>query len=97
VIRYRLRQLEGLLSRLSAAATGRTTTRPRRLQTAKDVIDVLEEQMEALRSDVGIGAVEKARAIAYLAGAARKAIETGTLAARLEMLETVLNKRSKEK
>lgn len=38
-------------------------------------------------------AVQKARAIGYLAGIARKAIETGTLAARLEMLEAVLRQR----
>jgi hypothetical protein len=97
VIRFRLRQLEALLSRLSPAARGRKAASPRRLQTAADVINLLEEQVEALRADSGIGAVEKARVIGYLAGAARKAIETGNLAARLEMLELVLKNRSKEK
>jgi hypothetical protein len=37
--------------------------------------------------------VQKARAIGYLAGLARKAIETGTLADRLEMLDTILRQR----
>jgi len=41
--------------------------------------------------------VEKARALAYLAGVARKAIETGTLAARLELMEQVLEQRSKDR
>ena len=51
------------------------------------MIDLLQEQVEAVRSAVGVGAVEKARAIGYLAGLARHAIETGYLAARLEKLE----------
>jgi hypothetical protein len=66
---------------------------PRRLQTAQDVIDLLQEQVEALRAERWAGAVPKARAIGYLAGISRKAIETGTLAARLEMLEAVLRQR----
>jgi hypothetical protein len=37
--------------------------------------------------------VPRARTIGYLAGIARKAIETGHLAARLEMLEAVLKQR----
>ncbi len=97
MIRYRLRQLEALLSRLSAAARGRPAVPPRRLQTAKDVIDVLEEQVELLRTETGIGAVERARAIAYLAGQARQAIEAGELAARLEALEAVLKRRDEKR
>ena len=96
MIRYRLRQLEALLSRLSAAARGRPAVQPRQLQSAADVLDVLEEQVEALRAETGIGAVEKARAIAYLVSVARRAIETSELAARLEMLEAVLKQRSKK-
>ncbi len=57
------------------------------------MIDLLQEQVEALRSERWAGAVQKARAIGYLAGIARKAIETGTLAARLAMLEAVLRQR----
>jgi len=51
------------------------------------------------RSDsprVAGGTLEKARPVGYLAGQARKAIETGTLAARLEMLEKVLEQREGE-
>jgi hypothetical protein len=66
---------------------------PRRLQTAHDVIDLLQEQVEALRAQRWAGAVQKARAIGYLAGIARKAIETGIIAERMEILETVLQQR----
>ncbi len=65
----------------------------RRLQTVQDVIDLLEEQAEVLRADDGAGAVAKARAVGYLAGQARQAIATGQIAARIDMLETVLQQR----
>jgi hypothetical protein len=58
------------------------------------VIDLLQEQVEAVRAETAATTVEKARTIAYLAGMARKAIETGCLAARLEMLEAVLKQRN---
>jgi hypothetical protein len=66
---------------------------PRRLQTAQDIIDLLQEQVAVLRATRWADALQKARAIGYLAGIARKAIETGTLADRLEMLEAVLHQR----
>jgi hypothetical protein len=89
----RLRRLETLLSRLAALLRGPAAPLPRRLQTAQDVIDLLEEQVQAVRANTGAGTLEKARAIASLAGVARKAIETGCLAARLEMLEAILKQR----
>jgi hypothetical protein len=64
-----------------------------RLQTAQDIIDLLQEQVAALRATRWADALQKARAIGYLAGIARKAIETGTLADRLEMLDVVLRQR----
>jgi hypothetical protein len=96
MLKYRVRQLEALLHRLASARRGGEAPRPRQLQTAQDVIDVLQEQMEALRLEPWLGPAEKARAIASLAGQARKAIETGTLAARLEMLEKVLKDREEK-
>ena len=87
--KQRIRRLEALVERLDTAEK----PPPRRLQTAQDVIDLLQEQVEALRAERWAGAVQKARAIGYLAGIARKAIETGTLAARLAMLEAVLRQR----
>jgi hypothetical protein len=87
--KQRIRRLETLVQQLDAGEK----PPPRRLQTAQDVIDLLQEQVEALRAERWAGAVQKARAIGYLAGIARKAIETGNLAARLAMLEAVLRQR----
>jgi hypothetical protein len=80
------------------AAVGRLARRgpppkPQPLQDARDVVQLVHEQVEAVRADGTATLLERARAIGYLAGIARKAIETGTLAARLEMLEAVLTKR----
>lgn len=88
----RLRRLENLVERLAAVLCGHTAPPPRQLQTAQDVIDLLQEQVEAVRAVPGTGAVEKARAIGYLAGIARHAIETGNLVARLEVLEAAQNR-----
>src|SRR5262249_14829374 len=65
-----------------------------RLQTAADVLQLLGEQVEAVRAEREAGTLEKARTIGYLAGIALKAIEAGNLAARIEMLEAVLKQRN---
>jgi hypothetical protein len=67
---------------------------PFRLQTASDVLSLLEEQVAAVRADGAAGTLEKARAVGYLAGVTLKAIEAGNLAARVEMLEAVLKQRN---
>jgi hypothetical protein len=67
---------------------------PFRIQTAADVLTLLEEQVEAVRAEEDAGTLEKARAVGYLAGIALKAIEAGNLAARIEMLEAVLKQRN---
>ena len=67
-----------------------------RLQTAQDVLDLLEDQVGALLEDEDIGTAERARTVGYLAGVTLKAIEAGNLAARIEMLEDVLKKRQSE-
>jgi hypothetical protein len=67
---------------------------PFRLQTASDVLALVEEQVEAVRFEEEAGTLEKARTVGFLAGVALKAIEAGNLAARVEMLETVLQQRS---
>jgi hypothetical protein len=76
-----------------SASPGSTQRPSRRLRTAQDVIDLLEEQIEAVRADAEASPPEKARLIAQLAGIALKAIETGNLARRLEALETILKQR----
>ena len=87
MIKSRLRRMEVLLNRLSGVMHALPAPPPRQLQTAKDVIGLLQEQVEALRAETWVGPVEKARALGYLAGVARKAIETGDLEVRLEKLE----------
>jgi putative ABC transport system permease protein len=67
-----------------------------RLQTAADVMALLEEQVNAVRSEPEAKALEKARTVGYLAGIALKAIEAGNMAARLEALEAVLKQRNGE-
>lgn len=67
-----------------------------RLRTASDVLDLLEEQVDAVVKDVDSTALEKARCVGYLAGISLKAIECGNMAARLEALEAVLKCRKKE-
>jgi hypothetical protein len=63
------------------------------MRTAEDILRLLEELAVAVRADPFARPVEKARALGCLAGVALKAIEAGKLAARLEMLEAVLQER----
>src|SRR5262249_47834560 len=69
---------------------------PFRLQTAADVLALLEEQVAAVRAEREAGTLEKARTVGYLAGVALKAIEAGNLAARIEILERLLRQRNGE-
>jgi hypothetical protein len=64
-----------------------------RLRTARDVLELLEQQIEAVRNDAEANTLEKARTIGYLAGVSLRAIEAGDLAARLEALELTLKQR----
>src|SRR5690349_15989673 len=65
-----------------------------RLQTAQDVLDLLEEQINAVRADTQAGKLEKARTVGYLAAIVLKAIEAGNVAARIEALEQILKRRN---
>ena len=94
MFKQRLRRVESILH---SGDSGQAKPSSRRLQTVQDVIDLLEEQVEAVRAAPWTGPLDKARAIAYLAAVARKTIEGGVLAARIEMLETVLNQRKEQK
>lgn len=64
-----------------------------RLDTANDVIALIENQVEAVLNDEAAGTLEKARCIGFLAGVSLKAIEAGNIAGRLEALETTLKLR----
>jgi hypothetical protein len=94
MIKQRLRRIEAFLNHSEPCA--RTRPPPRRLQTVQDLIDLLEEQVDVVRAAPWASPLDKARAIAYLAGVARKALEAGVLAARIEMLESVLEQRKEQ-
>jgi len=64
-----------------------------RLQTAQDVLALIGEQVDIVRSDTETGKLEKARCLGYLATIALRAIETGELATRLEAIERTLKQR----
>jgi hypothetical protein len=65
------------------------------LETADDVIALIEYQVQAVLVNPNAGALEKARCVAYLANVSLRAIECGNLAARVEAVETVLKIRKK--
>jgi hypothetical protein len=66
-----------------------------RLATARDILDLVESQVEAVLADDELRTAERARVIALLAGTALRAIEAGDLAGRLESLERALGHRAK--
>jgi hypothetical protein len=70
-----------------------TALAPTRLKSGADVLAILEKQIDAVRNDARAGPLAKARLVGYLAGLGLKAVETGNLEARIEMLEAVLKQR----
>ena len=64
-----------------------------RLQTARDVLDLISEQVQAVREEKEAGTLEKARCIGYLASVALKAVEVSELADRVEAVEKALKSR----
>ena len=70
------------LHRAGECTTPGTTRLPGefRLQRATDVLDLIAEQIEAVRAEADAGTLEKARCIGYLSGIALKAIEAGDMA-----------------
>ena len=66
---------------------------PRRVAAA-DVLDLLEQQVAAVRTATDAGPLEKARTVGYLAAITLKAIEAGDMAAQVEALEAVLKRRN---
>jgi hypothetical protein len=64
-----------------------------RLQTAQDVIDLLEGQVAAVLGSKA-DTITKARTVTYVAGVILRAIENGNLSARIEALESVLGRRN---
>lgn len=97
MIKIHIRRMELLVNRLAAVLRAPAPPPPRQLQSAQDVIDLLHEQVEALRAEAQASVVPKARALGYLAELARKAIETNSLATRLEALERTMKSGNEEK
>jgi hypothetical protein len=64
-----------------------------RVQTAADVLDLLSNEIEAVRGDPEAKTLEKARVVGYLAGIALRAVEVAQLSGRVEALEAVLKAR----
>jgi hypothetical protein len=68
---------------------------PFRLQTAADVLDLLGEEIGAVRADPEAGTLEKARVVGYLTSIALRAVEVADVSARVEALEAVLKHRKR--
>ena len=64
-----------------------------RLETAQSILELLAEQVQAVRIDKESGVLEKARCVGYLAAIALKAIENAGVEARLAALEQILKVR----
>jgi hypothetical protein len=100
--RQRAAKAESARRHRAAGVEPRRGTRPPllsgevRVETARDVLAVLEAQVAAVLGDEELGTAERARVIATLAGVALRAIEAGDLAARVEALERVLRGREAE-
>ena len=60
---------------------------PFRLQTARDALALIEEQIGLVRNDTEAGTLEKARRVGYLAGVGLKAVEVVDAVGRVEALE----------
>jgi hypothetical protein len=66
---------------------------PLPLNQPSDVLELLAEQANAVRMDLGADPLERARTLAVLAGISLRAMELRDLAARLEAVERVLKLR----
>jgi hypothetical protein len=62
-----------------------------RLRTAQDLLEVVEEQIEAVRADPAVGTIERARCIGSLTGVALRTLEQRDLTRRIEALEAILS------
>ena len=65
-----------------------------RLQTAKDVLALLADQVAAVQAAPDADVFDRARTVGFLASIALRAIEAGDQAARIEALERALKVRA---
>jgi hypothetical protein len=64
-----------------------------RLRAARDVLELVAEQVGAVRNETEAGTIEKARCLGYLATIALRAVEVAELADRVDSLERALKAR----
>jgi hypothetical protein len=62
-----------------------------RLRTAQDLVDLVQEQIDAVRRDPAARPIEKARCIGALVSVALRSLEQRDLTSRIEALEAILN------
>ena len=74
---------------------GTRNPNPVQIQTAKDILSLLEETINEVKA-ADADTLVKARCVAYLASVALRAVETGDLAERLEILEMALKPRRRK-
>jgi len=63
------------------------------VRTAADLLQLLEDEINAVRADRSLRPLERARVIAALSPLVLRAIETSNLEARLDAVEAVLKPR----
>lgn len=66
---------------------------PVRIETAQDILRLLSEAVGEVRAEDRAGALDRARAVGYLAGIALRAVETASLEARLLAVEEAMGLR----
>lgn len=83
--------------RRNGGSTPRQTLIPleMRIQTAQDVLDLMNTQVNAVLNDKSITTLECARCITYMAGTMLKAVELVEIGPRLEALEDIMQSRKK--
>jgi hypothetical protein len=64
-----------------------------RLKAARDVLELVAEQVNAVRAEAEAGTLEKARCLGYLATIALRAVEVAELADRVDAMERALKDR----
>jgi hypothetical protein len=64
-----------------------------RLRTAQDVLELLAEQIVAVRLDQAVATAERARTVGYLCSIALRAVETADMAERIDAIERALKQR----
>lgn len=67
-----------------------------RVQTAADVLALLDDEIAAVRAAADLAVLDRARCVGFLAGVVLRACEQANLAARLEALEDTLKDRQAE-